>query len=182
MELRLLDNFQIDYIYDTYMTKDFPKEELKPLSHIHRMLNLKIYSCYGLFDGERLCAYAYIVNLDNCLLIDYLAVLNDIRGLGIGTKLMSDLMKLFSDKNILIECENPDFANDKDDLATRLRRIRFYRSLGFEKSSVTSCLFGVEYIVLCPPKFKDFAFSDFKKLYSSMLDKDKFDKYLIIRK
>ena len=181
MELKLLDNIQTDYVYNTYMTVDFPADELKPLSHIHTMLKEDIYSCYGFFEGELLKAYAYIVRVENCILIDYLAVLNEYRGRGVGSELMLCLKKLFKGKTILIECENVAFAADPFEKHIRQRRIAFYESLGFVLTGISSRLFDAEYVILSLPEFKNTALCDFRKLYLAMLKQERFDRHLIIR-
>ena len=182
MELKNLNISQIDNIYNTYMTADFPKDELKPLSHIHRMLDGGIYCCYGLFEGDSLVAYAYIVEVENIILVDYLAVLKDFRGKGIGSVLLDLLKKQYTDKKILIECENVAFAASEAEAVCRKRRISFYLNAGFIPTKVTSCLYGAEYVLLCLPVFKDTVLQDYKKIYLAMLGKEKFAKHLTVRK
>ena len=182
MELKNLDLSQIDNIYSTYMTADFPKDELKPLSHIHRMLDSGIYSCYGLFEGDRLVAYAYIVNVDGIILVDYLAVLKEFRGKGIGSMLIDLLNKLYADKKILIECENVAFASSEAEAVCRKRRISFYLNAGFVLTNISSCLYGAEYTLLCLPCFEETTLKDYKNVYLRMLGKEKFAKHLTVRK
>ncbi len=60
---RTLTKDEIKDTYNRYMKKDFPKDELKPLSRILRSLEKEQYICYSIFSGDSLCGYAYIVSL-----------------------------------------------------------------------------------------------------------------------
>ena len=51
--LTLLNQEEIIAIYNKYMVKDFPPDELKPLSSILDMLSRGIYACYGIFEDNK---------------------------------------------------------------------------------------------------------------------------------
>ncbi len=178
--LTLLKLEEIKAIYNKYMVKDFPPDELKPLSSILDMLRRNIYACYGLFEGEILLAYAYLTVLDDFVLVDYLAVVPENRGNGIGTKLLSELKGILKDKTVIIECENPDFATNTQDKTTKLRRIEFYKRSGFTLSGITSRLFDVEYVILSYPECENIALG-LEKLYTNMLGEKLCSKKLIVK-
>ena len=178
--LTLLNTEEIKTIYNKYMVKDFPPDELKPLSSMMDMLSRGIYACYGLYEGENLLAYAYLTILDDFVLVDYLAVVSQHRGSGVGTKLLSELKGILKGKTIIIECENPDFATDPQDKTTKLRRIEFYKRSGFVLSGVSSRLFNVEYVILTFPECKNSAFG-LEKLYLQMLGQKVCSEKLIVK-
>ena len=178
--LTLLNRQEIIDIYNKYMIEDFPPDELKPLSSILDMLSRGIYSCYGLFEGEKLLAYAYLTVLDDFVLVDYLAVTKTLRGGGIGTKLLTLLKELLKGKTILIECENPLFAKENQEKITQIRRLDFYKRNCFIQTNVTSVLFGVNYTILTYPESST-ASQGLNKVYLEMLGKDSCDKNLIIK-
>lgn len=49
-----LDNESIRYIYKTYMKKDFPRSELKPLKSILALTESGRGDGYGFYDGNAL--------------------------------------------------------------------------------------------------------------------------------
>lgn len=178
--LTLLNLEEIIAIYNKYMVKDFPPDELKPLSSILDMLSRNIYACYGFLEEDTLLAYAYLTVLDDFVLVDYLAVVPEHRGSGIGTKLLSELKNILKGKTVIIECENPDFATDAQDETTKLRRIEFYKRSGFVLSGITTRLFDVEYVILSHPE-SDMVSIGLKKLYFKMLGEKVCSKKLIVK-
>lgn len=178
--LTLLTKEEIIDIYNKYMVEDFPPDELKPLSSMLSMLDRGIYACYGLFKGETLLAYAYLTVLDDIVLVDYLAVVKEVRGSGIGSQFLLELKGLLKDKIIIIECENPDFAISESDKTTKIRRIEFYKRGGFVVSDVTTNLFGVEYVILSFPKSQNTAHL-LEKIYIEMLGRKVCSEKLIIK-
>lgn len=56
-----LDNESIRYIYKTYMKKDFPRSELKPLKSILALTESGRGDGYGFYDGNALAGYAFLI-------------------------------------------------------------------------------------------------------------------------
>ena len=173
--LKKLNLDQIRHIHNTYMTEDFPADELKPLSSIERMLTAGVYSCYALYDGEELLAYAYLVEYKGYVLVDYFAVSKKRRGEGIGTRVISLLKELLAGKTILIECEDVAFSNDGAEENIRKRRIAFYEKAGFTLSGVKTKLFDVRYVILSYPEV-DNVDKAVGRVYSVMLSKEHYNK------
>ena len=144
---------EIEQIYDLYMVKDFPDDELKPCSYILRSVEKGYGFTLGIYEGDALSAYGVFVHTDHFALLDYFAVVSDKRGTGIGHR----VMKIFGDyirehfpkiKGIFIETENVDCAVTEAEKETRERRISFYLSCGAKKTGMGSNLFGVEFDIL----------------------------------
>ena len=150
MEIRLLNESQIKDIYNDYMKEDFPEDELKPLSALMKMYNEEMYFAYGLFEENRLMAYAMFVGKINtgAVLLDYLAVVKEARQGGYGSRFLSMLENELSENDcIILESENDADAKDEDDRDTRRKRICFYKKNGMCDMGVRSRLFGVDYII-----------------------------------
>ena len=82
MHIRTLEKDEIIDLYSKYLEVDFPDDELKPLSIMLDSLEKGIYDCIGLFESDRILAYAYFVHINN----DYLCrkineILNKIDGI-----------------------------------------------------------------------------------------------------
>ena len=149
----LCESTDIEYIYNHHIIHDFPKAEVKPLSRILELHRKGVYFAYALYsESNQLLSYAFLCSAAACeyVLLDYLAVSDDIRGKGIGTNMLellkAEICKTYT--GILLESENPDFALDKADFDIRSRRISFYEKCGFHTTKMLSRLFGVEYCVL----------------------------------
>ena len=174
--LKKLDKLQVEYIYNKYMTVDFPEDELKPLSHMKRMMDEGICSAYALYDGEDMQSYFFLCEFDGYVLVDYLAVNPQKRGEGIGTKTLDLLRDIAKDKVILVECEDVCFSPNDNEKTTRERRIAFYERAGFRLSGVKTKLFGVRYVILTYPENAPDAENGLKNVYCQMLGKELFDK------
>lgn len=155
-QCRQLTREEIVAIYEQYLVYDFPKNERKPLSVILRSLKRNEYEAYGIFDGDDLCGYAYLVVQKRknrcCYLLDYLAIDRQRRGQGIGSIFLLELRKrLYEADMLLCEVEDPALAVDEADRAERIRRIHFYEKNGFTDTGVAVQVFHVGFRLLSPP-------------------------------
>ncbi len=151
--IKKLNKEQIRYVYENFMTRNFPDAERKPLNMIFRSYDKGIYECYGYFDTEKSTdiplAYAFVMKIrdgGNLYLLDYYAVaMPEMRDKGIGSSFLNELFGTLDDPELLIcEAEYPENAGD----TVKQRRVDFYLRNGFSDPGVRSRLFGVEYKVL----------------------------------
>lgn len=149
---------ELTEIYRTHMKKDFPSDELKPLSHITRSMEAGFGFSLGIYDGEKLAGYAVFILCQEakCALIDYFAILHERRGKGMGHRAFSLFAAYFEEnlpevEGLYIESERVSAAEDAKQRLTRQRRIAFYLSCGCEMTALRSVLFGVDYSVLYKP-------------------------------
>ncbi len=150
--LKRLSTAEIGEIYNKYMTVDFPADELKPLASILRMVEDGLCTGYADFlDGIMQC-YVFLCEYEGFVLVDYLAVNPDIRGKGIGSRLLAELKRMLAGRVILIECENIDKSASPEEAEIRRRRIAFYETSGFKFSGVKTLLFGVDFVILTYPE------------------------------
>ena len=146
--LRDLSRAEAKQVYEEQMVRDFPPDELKSWRAIEKMLDEGMYRTCGLFAGEELCAYAYLLQAPGVplMLLDYLAVCADRRGQGHGSAMMQQLAAL--PQPLLLEVEDTAYAADAAELQTRERRIHFYRKNGIRMSAVRACLFGCRFAIM----------------------------------
>lgn len=186
---RILTRDEITSVYNSYMKNDFPKDELKPLSMIVKALDNEQYFCYGIFNDDNLCGYAYFVSLiigskQYCLL-DYFAVLSNMRDKGIGSEFLQLLHNKLKDIEMII-CESEDPAGTTgDELDIRYRRIAFYLRNRFINTGVTASVFGVNYILLELDLDKEHTNDDirtyYSKLYRSFLTENLYNKFVKVK-
>ncbi len=156
MNLRLLplDAAQTKEVYDRRMTADFPPSELKPYQDMKRLMEKGWYEPLTLVHETTgaMAAYAFqtVIPGCRCALLDYFAVLPELRGQGTGTAALSALAEHYARRldGLIIECEHPAEAPDP---AAARRRIGFYLRAGARATAIESRLFGVRYLVLALP-------------------------------
>ena len=144
-----LDELRI--IYKEHIRKDFPIGERRPLFGMTKLQKAGRYDCYGYYQENILVAYACYILTPNgsYALLDYFAVVPELRGKGIGSEFLRSLNGNVSAKcGVFIEAESPDSAKSEDERQTRERRIRFYLSNGAELTNTRCLLFGVDYNIL----------------------------------
>lgn len=171
-----LDKTKVEYIYNKYMTVDFPPDELKPLHHMFKMMDEGVCTAYAFYEGEDMLSYFFLCRKDGFSLVDYLAVNPEKRGQGIGTKTLRKLKEVAQDEVILVECEDTDFSPNAEEHRIRERRIAFYERAGFKVSKVKTKLFGVRYVILIFPADSPDIENGICKVYREMLGKEMFDK------
>lgn len=163
-----LDKKELSFIYNKYMVNDFPPDELKPLSHIERMMDQNLCTAHCLKKEGEVLSYFTLCRHSGIVLVDYLAVNPNFRGQGLGGKTLAYLKEIAEHDTILVECENPDFASSSEERTIRERRINFYLKAGFCLSDVRSKLFDVEYVILTFPE-SDCADKGLADIYKQML-------------
>lgn len=169
---RVLVPDEISDTYNRHMKKDFPKNELKPLPRIFDSMEKGQYICYGIFEETTLCGYAYYATItDNgkkYYLLDYFAVVSDMRDRGIGSEFLSMLHGNMSDvEMVLCEAETPS-AVSGEERRKRERRIEFYLRNNFIDTGVAASAFGVDYTVLELGLGKKHTVSEIRKYYSRL--------------
>lgn len=155
MYCKKLNKDELTQIYHTYMKRDFPPSELKPLSHILRSMKAGFGFSLGMYEEKELAGYAVFILCEEtgCALLDYFAILKDRRGEGLGHCAFSLFEEYFTRnlpeiEGLYIESERVSAAENEDQRLTRERRVAFYLSCGCEMTALRSVLFGVDYSVL----------------------------------
>jgi len=154
MEISLItDHKRIKFIYNTFMKRDFPGNELKPLASIIKMWKDNAYYCYEMTENNNVTGYVFSVKQSRAgrvnYLIDYLAVSGEYRNQGFGSMLLSRISFLVKNAGcVIVEVEDPDYADDEESELLRKRRIQFYLRNGFSETGITARLFGVQFRIL----------------------------------
>lgn len=120
----------------------FPKEERKTFFFINKLKKAGKAHIYTAVDNDKFLGFAIILSDDKYALIDYLAVNEKTRGTGIGSEIINELKKIYSNKCLFLEretvlknCENPEQRN---------RRRNFYLRNDFEDSGVYVNVYTVD--------------------------------------
>lgn len=165
MEVIRLTPIQVMQLYP-FMEKDFPADELKPLSRILSAMENGTYECLGMRSNGKLIGYAYFVRTGNQYLLDYLAVNDKNKNRGIGSQFLRMLVPhLSSADSIIGEVEDPAFAADKDEYLLQTRRLQFYMRNGFRPTGVQVYVFGVHYLLIEMEHGKAHTDQEIRELY-----------------
>lgn len=170
---------EVRQVYRAYMVHDFPRNERKSLGMIESALQRGEYQCFGAKAGDEIIAYAFFVRLRQAeralCLFDYLAVRSEARGQGIGSAFLRALSDQVLDGAdcVLLEVDDPDFAEDAEERALRERRLHFYLKNGLRDTGLRAHVFGVQYrvleIALHAPHTREQARQVYEALYRSFL-------------
>lgn len=152
--IRALDLEEIKKIYNERLVNDFPQSEVKPLKKIISGWEDEVYSAYGFYGGvaEELQGYAFFIRCksDDTVLLDYFAVMPQLRSMGVGTAFLTEIKKLAEEKGkvLLLEVENPKYEQDGPNRDYMVKRITFYKKNGINLSGVECRFYENEYIIL----------------------------------
>lgn len=154
MKLEILSEKELEALYHRRLREDFPPDELRPFSSMQYLLRENAYRCFVYRENGNICAYAMLIVSHGAALLDYFAVVPELRGQGIGSQFLAELKTIsqeFDVPYVLIEAESVESAETPEHLTKRQRRFRFYKNCGCLSTSVFSLLFGVEYQILLLP-------------------------------
>lgn len=150
--LKRLDKDMLPLVYE-WLLAIFPKEEVKPIGWLSRMLDSSEYAMYGYYIEDRLSGIALLYIKSEPALLDYFAIKSDLRAKGIGSAFLSALQEepLFK-KGLIIEAESINHAKDERAKDIRTRRIAFYKRLLFRELDFTPTIFGTTFSILVSKK------------------------------
>lgn len=107
----------------------FPKEERMPLFFFYG----KDKDFFVYLDNEKVVGFSLVVSSPSFSLLYYLAVDSSIRGKGYGSEIVEKLREHYKGKlAVIYESTKKDSTNEE-----KIRRHRFYQSLGFKDTSYT---------------------------------------------
>lgn len=184
-EFRLLTKEELTELYCQHMKRDFPPDELKPLSRLWELMDRGLYDPYALFREGKVIAYAFYwkTKEDPYVLLDYFAVIPEERNKGTGSALLRDMLERFcqNGKGVFGEVEAPVSGDEETD-ALRRRRLDFYARAGLRRKEYTSRIFGVPYIIIFygPEISEEALMETHRKIYRQALSEADYKKNVFI--
>lgn len=119
-------------LYRKHIVKDFIREERTTLNKFKKRITRGQEEVYVYKEEGKEKAYIIVAVLNNYIMVTFLAVFEEYRGKGIGTKLLKEIRDNFSNKKgILLEVENPIYSIDEADKVVREKRIKFYEKSNY---------------------------------------------------
>ena len=166
MKLSTATSLDMPFILDLYQ-KAFPESERKPFSLIERKAAMGSMEILVINEGGRRCGLAITaMGPDTDLvLLDYFAISEEYRGMGIGTEAILLLKELYCDRQFFLEIEELDeTAPNKEE---RIRRKQFYLRNGMLETGIRVSLFHVDMELLASKP--GLTFEECEKLYRELL-------------
>lgn len=135
-ELTYDDNKLLKQSLDIYLTY-FPPQETRPVEKTIAMIRKDDnYHLLAALQDETVIGISLLYLFPSLKfgLLDYMAIINEFQGKGIGTKLFNFTFKIFCSKvpdgtGLLMEIQKDKVQNIKEN-EIRKRRIKFYKNLG----------------------------------------------------
>lgn len=116
-------SFDFDEVF-SIMKRSFPQEEMRNYEGQKALLNRDDYFIKTYIHEQQLAGFCAYYTCGEFIYIEHLACNPEVRGLGIGTKIVQSILTDFNDQIIILEVEPPV------DKVTK-KRVRFYEKLGF---------------------------------------------------
>ena len=117
---------RFDLVYEK-MTTAFPYEERRDLLDQKECLNNEFFNFFEIFDNEADVGFITIWAFPEFIFIEHLAINEEKRAGGYGTKTI-ELVKETYNKPLILEAEAPETEQ-------QIKRIRFYHRAGFKINS-----------------------------------------------
>ena len=109
--------------------ESFPSNERQSIYTIKKRIQGDLYKMFigRLKDKVVFMALLYPLKNTDFILLDYMATDENFINKSIGTDLIKNILGKITPKYLILEVENPNYGNNKEQ---RERRIKFYRRLG----------------------------------------------------
>lgn len=162
------------------IVRDFPPDERRPLTSILRLRRRGKYSCFLAKEDGRAVGYVCCLTVGGCILLDYLAVYESLRGSGFGAKMLEALRGETAEARVVLgEVEDPDFAESPADRERKQRRLNFYLRAGWGQTDLRAETFGTPYriITMDPAEGEDLA-EIYRAFYRACLPPAAFERFV----
>jgi len=132
MSIRNANNENLEELYRNHIEKDFPEEERASLGRFLELSKNGLQDVLIYSEEGKDIAYCVVATVSEYLLISLLAVYDEYRGKGFGSKMLLEVKEYYSDKSgIIVEVEKPEDATNEAEKVMRERRIAFYEKAGY---------------------------------------------------
>ena len=134
---------QIKHLYETA----FPKEERAPLFVLYYKTKDAKNNFYAVVDDDEFVGLSYTIQDKGMVYVFFLAIVEEKRGQGYGSEVLSTLKDMYPDQVITLMIEDTE-DTAADNYAQRINRLGFYKKNGFKQLHIHINEVGVEYELL----------------------------------
>ena len=134
---------QIKHLYKAA----FPKCEQAPLFFLFHKIREKSNTFYAVIDEKDFIGLVYTIQNKEMVYVFYLAITEEKRGNGYGSKVLSLVKDMYPDSLIILAIEDTADKN-ADNYEQRIKRLGFYERNGFNQLNIRVNEAGVIYELL----------------------------------
>lgn len=120
----------------------FPRAERKPFPFIRKAYRQGKTDIWCIEKSGEFLGFAATMNSPNLVMLDYFVVRKDLRGRGIGTAALKEVMSRYRDRELILEIESPYELGP--DQPHRQKRKQFYVHCGMEPLGIMADVFGIK--------------------------------------
>lgn len=131
------------------MARDFHRAEIKPFWLILWLRLTGGYGGYGCYEDGKRAGYMLLCRDGEYTLLDYYAIEPEYRSKGYGSAFFRAVCGRLP--GLLLEVEDPAFAQDGADREKRERRIAFYARNGCAMTALRADVMGEKYCIMTGP-------------------------------
>ena len=160
-----LENHSIRKDIEPLYISAFPEEERPPVEMFFRCANQDNFKIIGFYEGEHFIGFTTLIYYKDLCYVFFLAVTPNKRGLGYGSKILSEIKNSNPDKVVFLCFEEVD--KKYLDYDNRVKRREFYIHNGFKDNNLKTEEYYVNYDVYYYGNHK-VEFDDYLALYISV--------------
>ena len=159
-----LDNPKIKKDIKPLFISAFPMEERPPVNMYFASFKRDNNFLFGFYDNNQFIGFTSTKTLKDVCYIFFLAVKEEYRNQGYGSKILNELKKMYKDYVLLLCYEEVD--EKYEDYPNRVKREQFYQKNGFKRNPLVTEEFGVTYqTAVCGSRYV--TFEEYKDIYVS---------------
>lgn len=183
--LKRLNNEDVVNLYNNHIEHDFPKSERQPCSSLLESIEAGVQDALIYLENGVEMAYCIVAKIGEYFLIPLLAVFEEYRGCGIGSKMIAELKEYYTcNLGVIVEVEKPENAENDAERRLRERRISFYERAGFMIfRDIDYCIWGIPFYLMVYGKKKmpvaEELVNQMKMIYGKLLHSEHQDKLKI---
>ena len=110
-------------------TSSFLKKDRMPFWLMLIMAKMRNTEFIAFHDKYTLCGFVYMTTIENLTFVMFLAVDENIRSKGYGSRILDKIQSMHTDNKIIISIERCD--EDAKDISQRIRRKKYYVNNGY---------------------------------------------------
>lgn len=163
---------QLKPVWELY-EKAFPKEEKKPISLMLEKREEGFYEILEITDQtDQFLGLAIVILYQDLALLDYYAIADNVRGTGIGSKVIKMLQERYQGKRFFLEIEST--KENCQDLDNRMRRKHFYEKNGMGEMKFLVELFGIQMELMTYQC--ELSYEEYHKIFEDVFSKEMSEK------
>ena len=136
------ENAQVRALYETA----FPKEEQIPWADLMRLMKTMSLDFTVYYEGGNLVGLTIVYPRPQFNWFWYFAVPEELRGQGIGQRILTQLIEKYNGQSNILDMESPEQVCENSE--QRKRRHAFYLRNGFRDTGVGKSFKGIDYTIM----------------------------------